>query len=347
MTSWRKPTGAERRMEQHELVTDDGWRIHLHRYRPAGPPEEVKAPVLFVHGMGANRFNFDLNERLSLARWTAARGYDSWVVELRGRGLSPVPEGIKADWDFEDFLHRDVRKAVSFVREQTGQPMHWVGHSMGGMLGVAFAEIYGEADLRSLVLFGTPLIFGRRQLMIKLWGLAAQMHRFMPTLDQEKWGRRMLPLMSRSSKALDFFLRFLANPDNVDDQTIPEIFNKLVTNESPRIILQFSDWVRSGEFRSVDRSVSYSARLGLLRCPCMFVCGVNDLMAPPKYTRRQVKRLGSRQVRLVVLSRKNGFGADYGHGDLMIGAQAPDEVYPLVTRWFDQLGGATTAAAGG
>jgi len=162
-------------------------------------------------------------------------------------------------------------------------------------------------------------------------------HRFVPTMDQEKWGRRVLPLMSRSSKALGFLLRFLANPDNVDDETVPEIFDKLVANESPSITLQFSDWVRSGEFRSADHTFSYSARLGRVKLPCMFVCVVDDMMAPPTYTRRQIKRLGTKQVRLLILSRDNGFSSDYGHGDLIIGTNAPREVYPLVIDWLDHV----------
>ena len=178
------PAGAQ----EHILQTDDGWTNLLVRYPGKGPP------VLFVHGMGANRYNFDLNPRQSLARTAAAAGWDCWVVELRGRGRSQAPEG-KADWNFEDFLHRDLTSAVRRVQEITGKPVHWVGHSMGGMLGVAFVECYGDAAVRSLTLFGTPLAFERDQWMLRLWGTLAQVHRVVPTMDQEKWGRRMLPLM--------------------------------------------------------------------------------------------------------------------------------------------------------
>ncbi len=322
-------------MQEHIATTADGWNIHLHRYPPRddGPGQ----PLLFVHGMGANRYNFDLNERLSLARAVSAAGFDAWVVELRGRGLSPVPAGKKAEWNFEDFLHQDLRAAVDLVRKITGQPMHWVGHSMGGMLGVAFSEVFGEQDLRSLILFATPLMFGKKQFMIKAWGIVAQVHRLLPTMDQEKWGRMMLPLMSRSSKALDFFMRYLANPDNIDDSTVPEIFKKLVANESSSIILQFSDWVRSGEFRSADKSFSYSEALQRVRVPCFFVCGSNDRMAPPQYTSKLIDELGSETVRMMVLSMENGFSIDYGHGDLIIGKYAPMEVYPLVIDWLNTL----------
>ncbi|MBN2493309.1 MAG: alpha/beta hydrolase [Deltaproteobacteria bacterium] len=317
-------------METHRVETDDGWTLRLDRY----PGDRA---VLFVHGMGANHHNFDLNERHSLALYLHRKGFDCWVVELRGRGESVRRTPGKEDWQFEDFLHRDMRRVVSFLRERGCSPVHWIGHSMGGMLGVAFAECYGQSDLRSLSLFGTPLRFGRKQWMLKLWGSLVQVHRFVPTLDQEKWGRRLLPLMARNRQALQFFLRFLANPDNVDTETILDIFDKLVTNEAPGIILQFSDWVRSGHVRSADRGFDYTDHLHRMTVPALFVCGVDDLMAPPRIIARQIDRLGTRRVRQVVLSRKNGYRADYGHGDLIIGRHAPDEVYPLIAAWIDEI----------
>jgi lysosomal acid lipase/cholesteryl ester hydrolase len=314
-------------MENHHVRTDDGWSIHLKRY-------PGKEPVLFVHGMGANSHNFDLNQRHSMARALAAEGYDGWVVELRGRGESRHDDPEHNDWNFEDFLHRDIRTAMQFIREKTRQPVHWVGHSMGGILGVAYLECYGDEDVRSLALFGTPLAFEPFQWMLKLWGLVVQVHRVLPTMDQEAWGRRMLPLMNRNRKALNFFLRYLANPDNVATETALDIFDKLVTNEASGIVLQFSDWVRNGQIRSVDKSFSYTDNLGKVKVPALFISGVHDLMAPAKGTARQIKRLGTERVKQTILSKKNGFSTDYGHGDLVLGNTSPREVYPLVTEWL-------------
>jgi pimeloyl-ACP methyl ester carboxylesterase len=320
------PAGAQ----EHILQTDDGWTNLLVRYPGKGPP------VLFVHGMGANRYNFDLNPRQSLARTAAAAGWDCWVVELRGRGRSQAPEG-KADWNFEDFLHRDLTSAVRRVQEITGKPVHWVGHSMGGMLGVAFVECYGDAAVRSLTLFGTPLAFERDQWMLRLWGTLAQVHRVVPTMDQEKWGRRMLPLMKGRPEAMKFFLRYLANPDNVETDTSRDIFERLVTNESPGITLQFSDWVRSGEVRSSDHSFSYTQALARVRLPALFISGVEDMMAPAENTARHMTRLSSRLLRQVVLSKDNGFSADYGHGDLLVGRRSAEEVFPVVLHWLREV----------
>src|SRR5438876_406455 len=76
--------------EIHSARPGAGWRIALVRYRPTPGPEATlppaPEPLLLVHGIAANRYNFDLTDESSLARFLAASGYDVWLVELRGRG---------------------------------------------------------------------------------------------------------------------------------------------------------------------------------------------------------------------------------------------------------------------
>ena len=147
----------------------------------------------------------------------------------------------------------------------------------------------------------------------------------------------MFPLVARNRKAVDFFLRVLANPDNVAAETSLDIFEKLVTNESAGLLLQFSDWVRSGHIRSKDRQVDYTELLPMVRLPALFICGAQDRMSPPRYTRRWMKRLSSHPKRMQELSIQSGYSADYGHGDLIVGKQAPEEVYPLVVDWLREM----------
>ncbi|HOX44931.1 MAG TPA: alpha/beta fold hydrolase [Myxococcota bacterium] len=320
--------------QDYLLRCADGWALHVVRYRPPAGAPTGRGPALFVHGMGANRHNFDLNARHSLARDASRSGFDAFVVELRGRGRSQPPPGVRANWCFDDFLERDLPVVMELVARETGQPVHWVGHSMGGMLGLAWAVRHGEEQLRSLSLFGTPLAFARGQLGLQAWSLVVQLQRFLPTLDQEAWGRRLVPVVRRIPRALRPFLRFLANPDNVDLETTADIFGHLVTNEAPALILQFADWVRAGEFRTADRSFSFTQHLARVHRPVLMVCGREDLMAPLQASARHLPRLGSQDVQRIVLSRANGFSADYGHGDLIIGRNAPVEVYPIVLAWL-------------
>jgi pimeloyl-ACP methyl ester carboxylesterase len=125
--------------EIHFAETGDGWRIAVHRYRPS----EIRSglcPVLLCHGIGANALNLDFDDRLSLARYLRRQGFDAWVLELRGRGMSvPArPERARTDFCFDEYVAEDARAAIAAVRRATGAAqVHWVGFSLGGLVGYA------------------------------------------------------------------------------------------------------------------------------------------------------------------------------------------------------------------
>jgi hypothetical protein len=64
---WQAWYRAETREEAvHFVTTSDGWRLALSRYPRHGVPR-TRCPVLLCHGLGANRFTFDLGRPPSLA----------------------------------------------------------------------------------------------------------------------------------------------------------------------------------------------------------------------------------------------------------------------------------------
>src|SRR5579885_782730 len=112
----RSPTDAD---EVHFARTADGWRLALHRHRPRRGGSGL--PVILCPGYGCNRHFIDYDERYSLARFLAARGFDAWVLELRGRGLShPMPGCARPwRWTFDDLARVDGPAAIARVAEAT------------------------------------------------------------------------------------------------------------------------------------------------------------------------------------------------------------------------------------
>ncbi|XP_035821509.1 uncharacterized protein [Zea mays] len=64
------------------------WRLALWRYLP--PPEAPKRnhPLMLLSGVATNAIGFDLSPGASFARHMSMQGFDTWIVEVRGAGLS-------------------------------------------------------------------------------------------------------------------------------------------------------------------------------------------------------------------------------------------------------------------
>src|SRR5262249_3588950 len=148
---------AARADELRFATTDDGWQLALHRYRPVETSR--RHPVVLCHGMGANHIGFDLAPEVSLSRRLAALGFDVDAVDLRGHGGSePAKFRGPHRWgfSFDDYLYRDVPAALAKVLATSGAPaVHWVGHSMGGILLYAQLAALGSAKLVSGVAIGS------------------------------------------------------------------------------------------------------------------------------------------------------------------------------------------------
>lgn len=103
---------------------------------------EGNGPALFlIHGIGAARdtWRFALPE---LVKHFTVVSYD-----LRGHGDSPLPE--------EEFGLLDLIADLELVRRRTGfEKAHFAGHSLGGMIGPAYARMYPQHVL-SLGLLST------------------------------------------------------------------------------------------------------------------------------------------------------------------------------------------------
>ena len=139
--------------ELYRVPTADGTAIALGRYHPRGP-RRFEEPVILGHSLGTNRFNLDFDERYSVARALARRGFEAWVLELRG-GLAGSSEGATFDTEAE----HDVSAAIPTVLSTGVTGVTWVGHSRGGLLAYAHLARNPTAPLRAIVTLGSPLTY--------------------------------------------------------------------------------------------------------------------------------------------------------------------------------------------
>ncbi|KAL2603141.1 hypothetical protein R1flu_003934 [Riccia fluitans] len=103
----RMSEGIQDAMAKPEICTADelhyvavpgtNWKLALWRYHP--PPKAPKRnhPLLMLSGIGTNALGFDLDPSVSMARYMAETGFDTWILEVRGAGLSKTEAELESE----------------------------------------------------------------------------------------------------------------------------------------------------------------------------------------------------------------------------------------------------------
>lgn len=147
-------------------------------------------PLFLIHGIGAARDAWRFMTPILKEHFTVI-SYD-----LRGHGASPMPEGEFGLEDLVDDLER-LREFVGIERA------HVAGHSLGGMIGPAYARRFPDRVL-SLGLLSTAA-FRTEDDSAKVWGVVKAM--------EEKGIPRVLETLT-ARWFTDGFIE--ANPDIVE-----------------------------------------------------------------------------------------------------------------------------------
>lgn len=304
------------------------------------PPAELRfrEPVLLCHGLGANRFNMDFlddgrgSDRLSLSRTLARAGFDVWVLETRGHGKATIPK--RADWTVDDEVAQDVATAIQTVLDVTGsERLYWVGHSWGGILQYMF-HARGHplaARIAGLVTVGSPATLRfqpeLRWLLRPGLLLVETLNRPVPLMGLAKLAIPMIWLLQMVPR---LFFPKLAPLDNA---LLRRLFASLAEDISPGIARQALAWVHERRFVGTDGFV-FEDHYDRLTAPALFIAGCRDMVAPPDAVRFVAERAGAEDLTFRVMGQAQGCSVDYGHGGLLVGKPAPDEVFPVIERWL-------------
>ena len=321
--------------EIHYATTSDGWRLAVLRYRAMGTAA-TSDPVLLVHGFAANRYNFDLCDERSLARHLAQAGYDTWILELRGRGYSMRPKLFsqqRYSWCFDEYVEQDLPAAAAAVlRASGGERLHLVGFSTGALACYGFlSDPHRTAPVASLVSLAGPSSFKR-----------AGAHVSGRTVRNLRWLRHrflMRVLAPVSGYWHPLPTRLVHNPENVEGAIVRRAMVNLIANFAQDELLQYGRWLENDVFQSLDQRRDYRAEMARIDVPALFVAGARDLLAPPDAVKDAHDAVSSTKKRFVICSKAQKFSTNYGHFDLLIGREAPREIYPLVSSWLDGVCG--------
>jgi pimeloyl-ACP methyl ester carboxylesterase len=327
------------RPEPQRVLCPDGWELTVFR-RPA-QKRRFREPVLLAHGLAANHVNFDFEPPHSLAHHLAAKGFDCYTVEWRGTGASarPPPGGRRGDFGVDDHIRLDAPAVLEHIARDSGaERVYWVGHSLGGLIGYAVAQGEGASRLAGLVTIASPAYFAQHRPFLRR-ALTVGSVLAWPRIFRQAWmSRALAPFLGHLTLPLT---EILVNPEHIPPPLQRKLYANLIGSVSRKVLLQFRDWLTHDAFRSEDHSVDYRKGLERLRLPVLVLGGSQDALAPSYCIEAAYAQLGSTDKTLVIFGREHGDRMDYGHGDVIFGAGAPEEVFPAVSRWLESH--ATTA----
>lgn len=324
---WGLYSDEEAYDEHRTIHTEGGCELDLWRYKPEQPND--CPPVMLVHGLTANHRNLAFDEQYGLAQYLNRQGYDCWAIDLRGRDqfwASGEP------WCFDDYLDHDLPRAVDYILEETeSEQLHWVGHSMGGMLLLAYAGTRTDTDkLASGTTIGSPAF------LEEPWFLRRFAAGFL-NLPQTIYSV-FRPILHFIFAGLLYSIPwriwlFLLVEQRFSRDVLRLVSNVIVTRVNYRVPLQFLKWLGTGEWISQEGEVDYREGLGDVDVPTFMLVGQRDELCPDRET-SGFDLLGCTDKKFRNAAQENGYRYTYDHISLVFSSGAREELFPEIENWI-------------
>jgi len=316
---------------------------------------------------------------VSLAKYLSRKGFEVWVLELRGSNLSFHLNYLKdqevRQWDFDDYLLKDIPTAIEFIIKQTKiEKIHFIGHSMGGLLLLCYliSSPKNRKFIKSGLTLGSSLIYEgsgyERLLPLKKFaerfpkiaqlfvphGLVSQI---ISNFMGRGWERNPIesfqcvssntsPEIIRKIYRFGFHsipirlmlsLSMAFNPLGMTDRNGIPYLNRLNLNEIEKEKLMIDEEKEEEEKEEVEEVDQERVKINI---PIFLLAGEKDLQCPPqsvKKTKNLMENNGFMNIFLKIYGKSFGQPDDYGHFDLLIGKRVVTEVFPDINQFLSEV----------
>jgi pimeloyl-ACP methyl ester carboxylesterase len=313
-----------------EVRTADGWTV-MAWHRPA-VQRRFALPVVLCHGLANNHSMMEFRGEQNLAKFLSEAGFDCYSVDLRGAGAARAPDEGPWDASFDDHVKFDLPALVNAVCAHAGTSrVVWVGHSLGGLVALAASSSTLKDRLAALVTIGSPVFLKLPSVaprLVRLARMASVWGQFDSTIV-----RYIAPIAGRVRSPK--ITRATANLRNIEARDQRYLVANVFAPMWKGVLRQLEDWLRTGAFRSMDKSKDYRHGVPFFLAPTLVIGGTVDYLAPPDLTREYFDLLRAPVRQLELFGKTYGHSSEYGHGDLIVGKQAHLEVYPVIRRFLE------------
>ncbi|GAX72868.1 hypothetical protein CEUSTIGMA_g323.t1 [Chlamydomonas eustigma] len=342
-------------MEQHDLVTSDGYFLVNFRI-PHGKGKAANAslgpPVLLIHGISLSSTCWVVNSPdQSLAFILADKGFDVWMMNTRGNSFSRghVRYGAQDPryWAFaiDEMALIDLSATIDNILSTTGRKkVAIVGHSQGGTLPLMLLSRHPEYNERVNINIGLAAVVFVKYMTsptMVAFSQAASNSNIASLVPPQQYAP-----MSESSQLL--FLNgacqtiitapacvavtqsMFGPSTHITTSQYMNYWHVWPSSTSYWNALQWAQMYNDAATRLSSFNLAYVYDLTLIKAPCYMISGGQDVLAPPQAMDQVHQKLGGR---LVGSHRV----ADYGHMDFIWDADGAHEIlYPLIATILHQ-----------
>ena len=327
----------------HAFTAEDATSLSALYWAPASCTVDSPAqddPVLLVHGAGASISSWQFGGDASLAVHLAEKGYRVWSVELRQS--SPHRPGNTAPL-LEDYVQFDIPAAMQYILQfhhVTNGPgvlvekggiarkINFVGHALGGVIGLSLLVTAACTDLKSLVSLGGCASFEPPQSSM-IPCLPAGGLEYVPQQAMDAKCELKLQLRANSAAAPNGASTTPACTDNAN----PAASDDAATALTSTTAALDATWVQ--------HLANSHSQASLNDVPILMVVGAADQCCRPLYARRTMAYTAKYcyTQKMVVLgeddNRGEYGGKAFGHCDyLSHEAELAAVVRPQITSWL-------------
>lgn len=307
--------------------TDDDLTLCVERLAPPGP---CRGAVILCHGLASNGLLFDLPGR-SLSRYLTQHNFECFIPDLRGARHSNTPD---SGWGLDDYIERDLPAILQLVREQAlSDQIHWVGHSMGGILMLMYGSEHPEVPIQRVVTLGSTLDYRPGRSFYHRWRHALPLVR---PLRQVPFGS-----LAQLSGALSSRIQLPTERINFYRPNVePEVVHAILEGgfgAIPTQLLADLSTTFEGGFARRGGLLPYADLWPRYRIPTLLIAGSRDQHCQIVAVDETARMLGHLdELTVKPMGRAHGHLEDYGHFDLVVGRNAAHEVWPEIAAWLSQ-----------
>ena len=292
--------------EKYFLNVTNQDTICLHRFftQPAANP------VFMLHGAMENSKIFHSKSKKGFAPYLAKNGFDVFALDMRGKGES-IPKVSKATKHSQtDQLLEDIPLCLAKIKELTAKDdIHFVGHSWGGVLLLAFLARFPETNVKSAVFFGSK--------------------------------RRVSVLTFRRIIYIDIMWNIVGTVLGNIKGYVPFVKMKAGSDDEPlQFYKEMNNWVYTRKWKDKKDNFNYKATLQEQDLPpILYFTGEKDhTLGNKKDVKLLMKEVNSsNNSQFKLLSKKNNNLVDYDHINILTHPKAEEDHFIEALEWIKEF----------